>query len=193
MRVAAAQRIMIVAGACAAALVGLVLSESAARKSGVEIRLPIEAVDPRALLSGHYVLVSPTQRLAPPDTCPLDGDWKWVALRRRGDIHVVAGGATSRDQAELLGPLALRGTFSCAEPSAALEDAPAQPGWIRLHVGADRFHTDQAAALRIEAILREQAPNAETRAFALMSVGRDGRARLVGLEIHGERIELRWP
>jgi hypothetical protein len=63
---------------------------------------------------------------------------------------------------------------------------------VRLDLGVDRFHINQQDALRIERVLREQRPDQETRAFAIISVGRDGRARLKGLRIDGERFELSW-
>ena len=47
MKIAAAHRILAVAGLCAAALVALVIVEGYARDGGQEITLPMEAVDPR--------------------------------------------------------------------------------------------------------------------------------------------------
>lgn len=192
MKIEAAPRILVVAGLCAAALIGLVISEGFAREGGQEIVLPMEAVDPRALLSGHYVQLNLTDRLEPTDTCPDTGDWEWVALRPEGDIYVAAGGAASRDQAQRVGPLPVKGTFTCSPPSPALPGAEATPGWLTLDLGVDRFHINQADATRIERVLREQRPDEETRAFAVISVGRDGRARLKGLIIDGERFELSW-
>jgi hypothetical protein len=46
--------------------------------------------------------------------------------------------------------------------------------------------------MRIERVLREQRADQETSAFAILSVGRDGRARLRALLIDGERFELSW-
>ena len=54
MKLEAGTRILAVAGLCAAALIGLVVSEGFAREGGQEITLPMAAVDPRAILSGHY-------------------------------------------------------------------------------------------------------------------------------------------
>lgn len=193
MKLAPAPRILIVAGICAAALIGLVISEGGARQSGVEILLPIEAVDPRALLSGHYVIVAPTQRLNPPEECPPGAETpKWVALRHEGRVHVVVGGAASREGAQRIAPLAVRGAFTCSPPVAATPESEAFPGWVRLELGVERFHIRQAEAQRIDEILRAQTPDTETRAFAIVSVGRDGHARLKGLEIDGERLELSW-
>lgn len=192
MKVAAAHRILIVAGVCAAALVGLVINEGLARDAGQEITLPMEAVDPRSLLSGHYVLLNFTQRLEPNETCPAAGDWEWVSLRREGDVYVAAGGAQSRDQAQRVGSLPVKGTFTCWPPSPAQPGIDAQPGSLTLDLGVDRFHINQTDALRIEQVLREQNPDQATRAFAILSVGRDGRARLRALLIDGERFDLGW-
>jgi hypothetical protein len=66
------------------------------------------------------------------------------------------------------------------------------PGWLTLDLGVDRFHINQADAERIEQVLRDQRAGEETRAFAILSVGHDGRARLRALLIDGERFELSW-
>lgn len=188
MKLTAAPRILIVAGLCVATLIGLVVNEGFARQGGREVLLPMEAVDPRSLLSGHYVLINLTERLEPGQTCPTGGDLEWVALRRSGDVYAAAGGAESREQAQLIG-LPVKGQFTCFEPG---EGADATPGALTLALGIDRFHINQTEALRIEAVLREQTINDETRAFAIVSIGRDGRGRLVGLIIDGERLELNW-
>jgi hypothetical protein len=192
MKVAAPTRILAVAALCAASLIGLVVSEGLAREGGQEITLPMAAVDPRALLSGHYVQLNFTQRLEPTDACPQGGDWDWVALRPEGDIHVAAGGAESRELAQLVGPLPVKGSFTCSPPTPAADGVEAAPGWLTLDLGVERFHINQADAMRIERVLREQRPDEETRAFAILSVGRDGRARLRALLIDGERYELSW-
>jgi uncharacterized membrane-anchored protein len=192
MKLEAATRILAVAGICAAALIALVVSEGFARQGGQEITLPMEAVDPRALLSGIYVQLNFTDRLEANAVCPESGDWKWVALRPQDDIYVAAGGALSRDEAERMGPLTVTGTFTCSPPMPAQPGMEGMPGWLTLDLGVDRFHINQADAERIEQVLRDQRAGEETRAFAILSVGHDGRARLRELLIDGERIELSW-
>jgi hypothetical protein len=152
----------------------------------------MEAIDPRALLSGHYVQIGLTQRLDVGEQCPPgETDPKWLALRRDGEVYTLAGGADSREAAELLSTTAVRGSFTCMAPTPAL-DGPGTPGWVRLDVGIDRFYVNQTEAMRIERVLREQNVSEATRAFAIVSIGRDGRARLKGLMIDGERLELNW-
>jgi len=197
MKIAAPHRILAIAGLCAAALVGLVINEGFAREGGQEITLPMAAVDPRALLSGHYVQLNFTDRLDPTEVCPEGGDWEWVALRPennipQNNIYVTAGGALSREQAERVGPLPVKGTFTCSPPTPALPGVAPMPGWLTLDLGVDRFHINQADAVRIEQARRDQRADEETRAFAILSVGRDGRARLRALLIDGERFELSW-
>lgn len=192
MKLGPAPRILAVAALCAVALIALVVSEGAARQGGQEAVLPIEAVDPRSLLSGHYVVINLTQRVEPGAHCPAAGDWEWIALRREGDVHRLVGGAPSREEAQQVGPLPVKGTFSCSEPFVPADGAPSQPGAIFLDIGIDRFHINQTDAQRIDRVLREQPPREGTRAFAIISVGRDGRARLKGLVVDGERLELNW-
>ncbi len=192
MKIAASHRILAVAALCAAALVGLVIAEGYARDGGQEITLPMEAVDPRSLLSGHYVQLNFTDRLEPNETCPTNDGGEWVALRQEGDIYVAAGSAQSRDEAQRLGSLPVKGTFSCSPPTPAAEGIEPMPGWLNLSLGVDRFYINQTDALRIERVLREQRPDEATRAFAVLSVGHDGRARLKALLIDGERFDLGW-
>lgn len=191
MKIEAAPRILAVAALCVVSLIGLVTYEWTARESGQEILLPMEAIDPRAILSGHYVQINLTRRLDGAEQCPPGGeDSKWVALRPGGDTYQLAGGAASRDGAQQLGALPVKGSFTCAAPT-IIEGAEPLPGWVRLDLGIDRFHINQTDALRIERVLGEQRVG-EARAFAIVSVARDGRARLKGLIVDGERLELSW-
>lgn len=194
MRVQPAPRILAVAALCAAALIALVISEGMARESGQEALLPMEAVDPRSLLSGHYVDIRLIQRLEDGAPCPvIEGGAEWIAFHR-GDNEVLrfAGGARSREGATQIAPVPVKGTFTCSEPVVAVEESPGMPGWVQLDLGIDRFHTNQTDALEIERVLREQRPGEDTRAFAVVSIARDGRARLKGLVVDGERHELNW-
>lgn len=194
MKVQPAPRILAVAALCAASLIALVVSEGAARASGQEALLPMEAVDPRSLLHGHYVQLQLIQRLDAGEPCPqVDGNAKWVAFTR-GDNGVLrfAGGARSREGATHIAPITLKGDFTCSEPVTGDDASSGAPGWVRLDLGIDRFHINQADAERIERVLREQRPNEDIRAFAIISIARDGRARLKGLMIDGERLELTW-
>lgn len=192
MKLNAAPRILIVAALCALGLIGLVITESNARAGGLEALLPMEAVDPRALLSGHYVQINLTERLDAGEQCPAGGpDSKWIALRRDGDVYVLAGGAASRAGAQQLGPTPVKGSFNCTPPSPTVDGVDGSPGWVMLDLGISRFHINQTDALRIEQVLRAQ-QSGEARAFAIVSIGGDGRARLRGLMVDGERLELNW-
>lgn len=192
MKVAAPTRILAVAALCAASLVALVISEGFARDAGQEVTLPMAAVDPRAILSGHYVQLNFTDRLEQNESCPVATEGEWIALRREGDIYVAAGAAPSQDEAQRIGSLPVKGTFTCSPPTPAQVDVEAMPGWLTLDLGVDRFHINQADAMRIERVLREQTAGEGARAFAVLSVGRDGRARLRALIIDGGRFDLNW-
>ena len=150
------------------------------------------AVSLRALLSGHYVQLNFANRLEVNETCPANSVGEWIAMRPENSIYVAAGAAESRDQAERLGPLPVKGTFTCSAPTPVQDGIEPMPGWLTLNLGVDRFHINQADATRIERVLRQQRPGEETRAFAILSVGRDGRARLRALLIDNERFDLRW-
>ena len=179
------QRILMAAAGLAAALVGLVAYEAGARQTGQEIRLPMRAVDPRSLLSGHYAALDlgfarPEGAPCPPGageaTYPRrEASNDWVALRPAQDgAYTVAGAAPTRAEAARLGPVQVRGEAACAGPE------------MRLDIGVARFHADQKSAQALEARLR----GGNVQAAAIVSVGRDGRARLVGVIAGDRRIDL---
>lgn len=194
MRLQPAPRILAVAALCAASLIALVVSEGVAREGGQEALLPMEAVDPRSLLQGHYVELRLIQRLEADALCPqVNGDAQWLAFSRGADnVLTFAGGAVSREGATRFAPVPVKGSFTCSDPVIGVDGNPGTPGWVQVDVGVDRFHINQTDALRIERVLREQRPGENTRAFAIVSIGRDGQARLKGLVVDGERLELSW-
>ena len=157
----------------------------------------MEAVDPRSLLSGHYVQLGLTQRLEPGQTCPAGGDQGWIALRRQGETYLAVGGAASREQAQLLG-LPVKGGFDCAEPTPAADGGEAFPGWLTLRIGVDRFHINQADALRISACCatdhrrsHARPPSSRSAATAARLKGlhrrRTARVNWLSLQPHGPR------
>ena len=176
-------RIMIVAALCAVGLIGLVVREGyerSGRNAGSrDIEMQMQAVDPRALLSGHYVIVSLQTTLpaftegAPCSTFAALGDeGSWVALAHIGPEHVVqppadtplryvpVGVAATRDAAQAIArringdrPLAVRGTAFCSE----LTEEP----------GAHAPHRCKPSSAASNAFMRrKRKPNASTRSCA---------------------------
>lgn len=204
--IAAPFRILIVAALGLVTLIGMVVREGAAREAGTEVMLPMEPVDPRALLSGHYVAITLSETLPEGERCPsgLDADhaWQWdhsgareewIALGPAGDHHRAIASFDTRPSATDAGTLLVRGNASCTEPEqfAGVDGAITQPSVIRAGLGIERFYINQTDALRIEAIMRDGA-TPETRVYAIASIGEDGRARLKGLLVDGERLNLDW-
>lgn len=195
-------RILIVAVLCVAALIGLVVRESRARADGTEVFLAIEAVDPRSLLSGHYVTLNP-QTVLGPEACTALGepspDKPWLAL---GEVRVATPAATpapfaavgqyaTRAEAARGGRIAVRGAATCWTSADADGASTAAVVQTRLD-GVERFYINQQDAERIDLALREQRPGTPPQAFVIVSIGRDGRARLLGLHLNGERFDLSW-
>jgi uncharacterized membrane-anchored protein len=198
-------RILIVASVCVLALIGLVVREGAARDGGEEVLLAMEAVDPRALLSGHYVMIRLQEVLPDGEPCPahtIYEDWigpapreglpgRWVALRPAGDAHRVAASTPTREEALRVAPIVAEGEVFCTPPVATPDTPVGNAAVLRLDLGIDRFYASQGEAERIDRILRERSADA-ARVFAIVSIGADGRARLKGLMVDGERLELTW-
>jgi uncharacterized membrane-anchored protein len=195
-------RIVIVATLCVLGLIGLVVRETMARASGTEVLLPMEAVDPRSLLSGHYVIINLTERLPEDQDClnapateaeeDLPREDRWIALSLDGNVHRIGGTAPTREEALSLGSVAVRGTISCNAAVRTPENVVVQPASIRSDLGFDRFYINQAKAERIERVLRERNADEASTVYAIVNIGRDGRARLKGLSVNGEIIELNW-
>lgn len=204
MLLSAPVRIIAVALLCVAALIGLVLHEAAARMTGAEVIMRMQAVDPRALLSGHYVVLNLQETLPAGGACPAslhaqDGPrfgpharGAWVALKPNGAFHSVAGSAETREAALALGPLAARGSAFCTPARAPTEGDGGFAGALSADLGVSRFHIEQRQAEWIERLMRDAAINQEGRVSAILAIGRDGRARLKGLLVDGQRYELTW-
>lgn len=194
-------RILAVAALCAAALIGLVVTELSARESGTEVLIAMQPVDPRNLLSGHYVNVFMQEELPEGAPCPetlLDADSavfgdnvqeEWLAIAPNGDRHSVVGSAATREEAAELGSILVRGASACMMTTATPEGDPAVAS-ISTNLGLERFYVDQANAERIERIQRASAGAEEVPVLAIVSIDANGRARMKGLLVEGERLEL---
>lgn len=184
-------RIVAAAALLSLALVGLVVREGMARAEGQEVVLPITGYDPRSLLTGHYVQFQLRSELPSGTPCPPGaGGYSrrpdaWVALRRQGDHHVATGVALSRAAAGKLGEIVVRGDIDC------LARVAPETTWVILNLGVDRLHTDQDQAEALQKALTAT-PDGPPRADAVVSIGRDGKARLKALVVNGRRTDLEW-
>lgn len=193
-------RILIVAALCVAVLVGMIAREASARVGAVEIVLPMAAVDPRSVLSGHYVIVDLREVIPVGGTCEdAAPEVEWLALGPNGEtiadapIYSLLSSAPERDALPTIAQaLPVRGTFSCRAPTRGGEDTVPQPGWLRYDLGVERYYTNQAEAMRIQGVMGAQQVGDDTRVYAIIVVGRDGRARISGLIVDGARIDLGW-
>lgn len=186
---------LLAAGAlCLLALVGLVIVEGRARASGTEVILAMRPVDPRSILSGHYVQLSFAEPTDQP--CPAvdddNGKDLWIALKRTDTHHVVTGAKASRADAEALGDVVMRGRYSCNDPSPAGEGFEGSPGEVRVNIAVERFHADQDEAVAIETAMRDRPDGTEVRVYAVLSVDAAGTPRTKGVIVDGDRVELTW-
>ena len=176
-------------------LVGLVVYESRARAAGQEVVLAMEAVDPRNLLTGHYVSLRLTQALLPGQSCPPRtqpySEGGWLALRADGPQHRFVGAGPTREAAKAKGgDVLIRGGVYCSR--VAVGDAGESREAVTLDIGVDRFHAGQDQAQAMEKVLRGRRDPGAAPAFAVVSVGDDGRARLKGVILDGKRTDLNW-
>ena len=62
---------------------------------------------------------------------------------------------------------------------------------VAVDIGVNRFHASQAQSEAFDKALRERKVG-ESTAWAIVSVGEDGKARLKGVIIGGRRADLNW-
>ncbi len=178
----------------AGAMTALVIREHQARRAGREVALLLQGVDPRDLLTGHYVAFTLAEPLREIEMCPvtlinpaISSTATWVALSPTGDAKDnhwrATGQAADRATAARLGVLPVKGSAYCT---------PLGDRQIHLDIGVSRFHASQAQSERIARDIARLNPGGQAPAYALVSIGKDGRARLIGLLIAGHRIELDW-
>jgi len=181
------------------ALVILVIHEGLVVASGTEITMAMQPVDPQALLSGNYVTVELNEALPAGQACPpgattgvfpdpqlIPQPDHWVALARRGAVWSTVGVASSRVAALRLAPLAAQGDAYC------LISTPDQPGAVSTALGVTRVSLSQAEAQRVSDLVARPAAGGAGAVLALMSIGSDGKARMKGLVVNGQRMEIRW-
>lgn len=203
MKVGAPVRILAAAAVLTLLLVGVVARENFARDQGQEVRLALAGYDPRSLLQGHYVQFQlredfPKETPCPPGATDLVGLDRegWIALKRTGDHHAPAGAARTRGEALKLGDVAARGWLDCARGSTLVLGAPdvssPEVEMVTLHLGVDRIHLDQKSAEALQADLQRAVPGGAPPGYAVLSIGRDGKARVKGVIVGKRRIDLTW-
>jgi hypothetical protein len=189
-------RVVAVMAASVLGLIAVVVHEGLAIASGTEITMAMQPVDPQALLSGNYVTVALNETLPTGQACPPGATTgvfpdpqlvaqpdHWVALARRGAVWSTVGVASTREAALRLAPLAAHGDAYC------MISTPDQPGAVATDLGVTRVSLSQAEAQRISDLVSRPAGGG---VLALMSIGTDGKARMKGLVVNGQRIEPRW-
>ena len=183
----------------ALALVGLVVREGVARAGGQEARLAITGYDPRSLLTGHYVQFQLVDNVPAEQACRWVGKRMeplragWFAVRRDGPTHRIVASAASREAALRQGEIAVRGVAECYGVAWTRPDGreAMSPVSVSLNIGVDRIHLEQDEAEALEKILQGRDGPAPS-SWAVISVGRDGEARLNGIIVGDRRVDLDW-
>jgi uncharacterized membrane-anchored protein len=181
------KKCILAAGAALSVIIaGAVALNANAVATGKEITVQAHGFDPRDFLAGHYVRLAydfSTPTIAAPDCYNKKGATIWVALAPTpGTTNDLQASKVACSRADLHSDaLALKGKSS---------------GYSRIEFGIERFYATQKDAERIEKALRGFNPDASAEAqppvYAVLSVGKDGQARLKALLLGGERINLSW-
>lgn len=196
-------RLILAAIAMSAVLAAMVALHAHNRASGTEIELPMEPVDPRDLLLGHYVEIrTPLHRL---DTRGFDaphegwqpGDTVFVALQPGADGHWQPAAIHRSEPPARSGELYLRGrvhhAFTRREHETAETTAPdgenvttrrpvegSAHTELSVRYNLERYYADREAALELESLRNQD------RLALIVSVGPQGDGVIKGLRIDGE-------
>jgi hypothetical protein len=192
-------RVVAVMAACVLALIATVVQQELVVAGGAEITMAMQPVDPQALLSGNYVVVALNEPLPAGQACPPGATTgvalsptlapqpsHWVALAQRGRVWSTVGVASSRAAALRMAPLVAHGDAYCMTP------VPDVPGAVSTDLGVTRVSLSQAEAQRVADLVSRPAAAGGGAVLALMSIGEDGKARMKGLVVNGQRMEIRW-
>jgi len=167
-------RLILIVSAMSAFLVAMVVDHNTRRLTGEEVILDLEPIDPRDILAGYFVIIStPLHRL---DSQELGGDDDFY---RSDDIYVVVEPSPDGSWRAV--------SIHTQRPDSGIffhgkVQSPG-PNQIRAHFNIERFYADEATARALEDRRREDAASMRL----IVSVSRNGRAIIRGLEIGGER------
>lgn len=192
------------AGVLAAGLILGIMSHMSALTSGQEIIVPAQGYDPRDPLLGHYVMLRPdtdfeldasAAERARLEFGLKDRYWDsrqgWAVMEKFGDRWTPV--QISRDRPDLLqtetrvllyGDMQFRNT----------EMEKATPGSLTVTppIDIDRYYVHADEAKTLEALLRQNTPQDQSRIDIILSVSDDGTALLKGIRIDGERHTISW-
>ncbi len=189
----------------AAALIGLLLvsvfSHMGALASGAEIIVSARGYDPRDILLGHYVRLTPSADTTLDETASetvraefdlgerrwatstgwtvlenQNGSWNVVrVLKQRPDM------ANSENSVALFGEIRFQRRGSAGGPVTYKITPP---------IDIDRYYANAREAKAIEDMLRDRTSDTPVR--LILSVSKDGKAMLKGLEVDGQRQVMNW-
>ena len=167
------------------ALAGVVYVNANAVASGREVIIRAQGFDPRSFLSGHYVMLSydfSNAASGAPECVIRKGAQIWASF-------TVQPGKND----------AIAPTYACKRhdlPADGVALKGKAAGYGRIDFGVERFYAPQKDAERIEKALQRFNPDAppdkQPPVYAVMSIGKDGQARLKALLLGDERVELSW-
>lgn len=188
-------------GLALVALLGGAAAQHQARLAGArEILVASEAVDPRALLVGHYAVLALQPARIDTTKAFADrfqpGETAWLVLAPTGErgVRIEAIGDAPPRAAPAADRIVVKAKIARIDANAGFGGpVEGQPHTIVLDWGLDRIYLDQDEALAVEEATRRRPETAgPPRVYAILAVAPDGAALLRGVELDGRRIETSW-
>lgn len=193
----------VTAAICLSAIGFSVASHIYALNSGQEITVPARGYDPRDLLLGHYVRLTPDLRtelsVEASKAAQLAFDlgeakWStvngWVKIEHLNGVWQTTGVfpeqpdiRPSDDVVFLKGEIVLRRVLRRDDQPKTYTVTPP------LHI--DRYYANVDEALKLETLMRNRDGD-QNQLNLILSVSKDGTARLKGLEVEGQRQVMGW-
>lgn len=200
-------RLLFIAAGMTGFLVFMLTSHLAARAGGTEILLPVEGYDPRDIFLGHFAeLRTPLNALRDDQVEVEDGlaagDTVYVRLAQGpdGSVEAVSIQATRPDdglfaQGRLLGIHPAHGEWiEETDPETGLtlpRHRSTDARRYEMAFNTERYYAPRQRALALEQRLRNRDVLGEAETRLILSVTRDGRLLIKGVEQDGERFEDR--
>jgi uncharacterized membrane-anchored protein len=175
------------------ALIVSIFAHMNAVRSGQEVLIPARGYDPRAILLGHYVSLRPDtaiditgdladkiQTELAPGKHNYGSETMWITLDASHSDWAIKDITHARPEKSALAMHVSMGFYRNQEKDSLTYT-------VTPDLEIDRYYANQTQALEIESKLRDGED-----VMLIVSIGKDGKPRLKGLQIDGEREIMRW-
>ncbi len=184
MNISPAHRLLVVFAIMSGFLLYMAMDHEHRRSTGTEVVLDMEPVDPRSLFRGHYVNVQTPLHQLEPDSLQGDdgftrGQTIYVSLSQQEGGAWIPTKITHRPDTDAI---FIKGIVQNEYIRTNFDNDPSTDTiQIEVQYNIESYFADEASAKHLETQVSDH------KMRLIISVGKDGRAIIKGIEIDGER------